>query len=164
MPRNPLYMGEFDWSGKHCGGTTNRWSRVRSGSACNVSWTGQARRSSGRQVHDFAFARLIECGHYACAMVGTAAVGGSLPSCSPATTCDSPRRSPRAADAHHRTNFARSRRSSSNGVMCLIPRPMHASGIRSASSTWTAPRASRPHARERARGRPGSSRRPAGTC
>jgi site-specific DNA recombinase len=70
MLRNPVYMGEFDWAGKHYVGkyepliSRELWERVQSV---------LDRRSDTRHrkvTHDFAFARLIECGHCGCSMVG----------------------------------------------------------------------------------------------
>lgn len=68
--RNPIYMGEFDWAGKHYSGkfepivSRDLWQRVQS------VLDRRFEKRHRKVKHDFAFARLIECGHCGCAMVG----------------------------------------------------------------------------------------------
>ncbi len=68
--RNPIYMGEFVWKGKTYQGihrplvSRELWERVQ-----HILDGRYAKRGrSGKR--DFAFSRLIECGHCGCAMVG----------------------------------------------------------------------------------------------
>ena len=68
MLRNPVYMGEFDWAGKPYRGTyeplisRELWERVQS------VLDRRFEKRHRKVKHDFAFARLIECGHCGCAM------------------------------------------------------------------------------------------------
>jgi len=68
--RNPIFKGEVDWKGKTVRGahvplvTPELWHRVQDVLA------GRRARKTRRSVHDFAFARLVVCGHCGCALTG----------------------------------------------------------------------------------------------
>ncbi len=70
MLRNPIYMGEFDWTGTRYKGkheplvSRELWDRVQD------ILTGRFATRQKKTRHDFAFSRLIECGHCGCGMVG----------------------------------------------------------------------------------------------
>ncbi len=68
--RDPLFYGDFNWGGKHYRGnheplvSRQLWDRVQAA---------LERRHGNRHRkvrHDFAFARLVQCGHCGCALVG----------------------------------------------------------------------------------------------
>ena len=67
---NRIYCGEFDWAGTTYQGThtplvtRSLWDRVQD----VRQGRGAARRR--RATHDFAFSRLVTCGHCGCALVG----------------------------------------------------------------------------------------------
>tara|TARA_R110002073_G_scaffold123819_1_gene267610 strand:+ start:577 stop:2148 length:1572 start_codon:yes stop_codon:yes gene_type:complete len=68
--RNPFYMGEFNWSGERYQGvhepliSRDLWQRVQD------ILTGRFAKRHRKAKHDFAFSRLIECGHCGGGMVG----------------------------------------------------------------------------------------------
>jgi site-specific DNA recombinase len=68
--RNRLYTGSFDWDGKTYSGvhaplvTIQLWERVQA--VAGVRHTKRHRKMK----HDFAFSRLISCGHCGCSLVG----------------------------------------------------------------------------------------------
>ena len=70
MLRNRMYTGEFDWQGQRYQGryqplvSRDLWERVQG------VLEGRRVKKRRRTKHEFAFAGLIECGHYGCAVVG----------------------------------------------------------------------------------------------
>ena len=68
--RNRIYSGDFDWSGTTYHGThTPVVSGELWGSVQDVL-DGRSRARARRAKHEFAFSRLITCGHCGCALVG----------------------------------------------------------------------------------------------
>ena len=70
MLRTLTYTGEFEWAGTRYRGThtplvsLDLWHRVQD------LLQGRGRARTRRSKHDFAFSRLIQCGHCRCALVG----------------------------------------------------------------------------------------------
>ena len=68
--RSRIYTGDFDWGGTRYRGThrplvaQELWDRVQD------TLSGRAASRRRRAKHDFAFARLVTCGHCGCALVG----------------------------------------------------------------------------------------------
>jgi site-specific DNA recombinase len=70
IPRQPIYMGGFEWAGKMYNGSheplvaRDLWEHVQ-----NVLDLRLAKREK-KTNHDFAFSSLVSCGHCGCALVG----------------------------------------------------------------------------------------------
>ena len=68
--RNPLYSGEFEWNGRRCQGShvplisRDLWERVQG------VMDGRRVKKHRRGKRDFAFSRMISCGHCGCSAVG----------------------------------------------------------------------------------------------